>query len=280
MTNPLDMCDTIAFYENTPEVDKKLDVILGQTFGFYVPKVRSLCLAESEHYQFSFAQMRKIVDKLPKNAQIRLKAKVSGNPDLWFSNGNQPIPTSDIDKARSPTAIIPSYIEFSADGVPKIQLYGLGKSIENVILTTKTARIIQAEGLLHEVTHAINWLGRREIYNGQPKSTILQFPDGEKMSALDALKEFGNVMATHSPMSHYSSFYWEPSGNGIKTFHDDPNRDDNDIRAIDEELAETVAAYTLGFTFTSNLERRLDPFVDRPEVKTFVRNYLNAKLVE
>ena len=69
MTNPLDMCDTIAFYENTPEVDKKLDVILGQTFGFYVPKVRSLCLAESEHYQFSFAQMRKIVDKLPKNAQ-------------------------------------------------------------------------------------------------------------------------------------------------------------------------------------------------------------------
>ena len=297
MTNPLDMADTLKFYRENTELIK-LALRLAKSSGsnqdrwtysnFYGRNHR--IFDPGNHASVPNDGIYAIINSLPENA--RWRAMLSGFyflPDLWFEkrDDNLQVPTADVKRAISPTSIIPSHTGgpdsdtyfsnlFPDYAYPegrhnRIRLFGLKKSIEAGILDGLTAEIVHAEGLVHEYVHALNALGIREESN---KNFLLHFPDKTTLSPLEALLKFGELMESSSPISHYSSFFWKPSrGGGMQV------EDGNGLKAIDEELAESGAAYVLGFTFSPELKGNLRPFDDREEIFEFMKQYLGAKLV-
>ncbi len=277
MASPLDMAGTIEFYRSYEPILTALvnAGISGRDSSVDLPNIA--IRDEGGHFLLTRREIYAALHQFPPEAQQRAKTSgIYGKPDLWFAppDGDKIQPTNDPARALSPTAIIPSYTD-NRGGTedPQIHLFGLGRSIESGTIDERIGRIIHAEGLIHEYTHVLNWPGKRSIYNGQPAAPILEMA-GKTISALDALIEFAQLMEGSTPMSHYSSFYWNVQDGNLKA-------KDNDVfLAADEELAETAAAFFLGFSYTPQGDRRLHPFIDRPEIRRFVIDYLQAKIVD
>lgn len=200
-------------------------------------------------------------------AQARHRAHVcrlKGMPPLWFHCDSDWTTrtlktTEDLMQAISPTAIVPSYIDNSR--WPKkswIHLHALPLSIRPGI-----AKIIHAQGFLHEVAHAII---NPSLYGNQQ----LELPCGEVLDGSSFIIErFAVKTEKLEPISHYSSFYRTVDG----TY---PEGKDG-LTAISEELSEAIAAYLLGFVYCSNPIRQLLPFAGRRGVKNLVEQFLYAK---
>ena len=247
--HPLDMKKTIEFYEY---------------HRFEVPKIPEQGASLDKFLSFAF---------FPDNAKERsILKKVTFAPSLWFhkdSTKEKPMPTPNRGEAISKTAIIPSYIsydEWAKTGIPsaEIFMYEIPKDAAN----EKAIRIIQTEGLIHEIAHSLIqpafFLGEDYVLRFRGKNRDI---NGKQLR-----EEFQKMAEKYLPISHYSSFYrgadnkFEGNEARIKT-------------AISEELAESVAACSLGFAYCEDECRALDPFRTRPDVEDFVYDFVNAELV-
>ncbi len=258
----LDMKQTLAWYKNS---------------GIELPPLPSdedfPCPIENEEsVELSSQELGALFSLFPENARKRsILRKVVGQPTTWFhkdSTPEKPTPTTEPTEALSPTAIVPSFIDYSPWGELKVPtadvwLYKLPDNIpENV------KKIILAEGFIHEIGHSIT---TPAIYG---KDYKLKFPDGRIVDGMDAILEFAELAEKHPPISHYASTYRGPEN---KFESDKPDYDA--MTAINEEISETVAAHLLGFSYCGFDARGKDPFADRPEIKKFIDSFLNAELV-
>lgn len=262
-TSGLDMRETLDWYKSSgvemppiPEMD------------FSYP------LENRELIELSERELGGLLALFPENARKRsILRKVVGQPPTWFhkdSTSEQPKPTTNEAEAMSPTAIVPSYIDYTSWGelkVPTADIW-LYKIPQNAA-SEEVRRLVLAEGFVHEVGHSIV---QPALYVGDHS---LKFPDGKTVNDLEAMLHFAELAEQHSPISHYASTYRGPNN---KFESDNPSY--NVKTAISEEMCETIAAYFLGFAYCGDDSRGKNPFSDRPEVRDFVRDFLNAELIK
>ncbi|MEM3074866.1 MAG: hypothetical protein QW727_02915 [Candidatus Pacearchaeota archaeon] len=227
-----------------------------------------------ELIELSKGEMGGLFALFPKNARERsILRRVIGQPPTWFhrdSTSEQPKITTNESDAMSPTAIVPSYIDYTPWRelkVPTADIW-LFKIPQNAA-SKEVRRIVLAEGFVHEIGHSII---QPALYTD---NHILQFPDGKIMDGLEAMLHFAELAEKHPPISHYASTYRGPNNK----FERD-NQKYNVNTAISEEMCETIAAYLLGFAYCKDDSRRKNPFLDRAEVRDFVRDFLNAELIK
>lgn len=235
--------------------------------GIEIPPIQEMDfpypIENQELIELSKEELGGLLALFPANARKRsILRKIVGQPPTWFhqdSTSEQPQPTTNVAEALSPTAIVPSYIDYtpwSELRVPTadIWLYKIPKNAAS----EKVRRLVLAEGFVHEVGHSIV---QPALYIEDYK---VKFPDGRIVNGLEAILHFAELAEQHPPISHYASTYRGSSN--VKT-------------AISEEMCETIAAYLLGFAYCGDDSRGGNPFIDRSEVKDFVRDFLNAKLI-
>ena len=261
-----DMASTIEWYAQD-ECALHKQITEGGDAAIATPDLESL-----EHVSLHSGLVAALLSRFPQAARDRsITRKIVGAPSMWFhrdSTAEEPKPTTDVDEALSPTAIIPSYISYEPwqrTGSPAadIYLYSIpdGEGLSDMVKT-----IILAEGLIHEYAHSI---AVEMSYNTSYK---LKLGD-EVKEGLEVLIEFAGLTESIPAMSHYSSTYRVDGGE----YPEDPTAW---TIAVNEELAEAIAAYLLGFVFCEDEERRKDPFKDRPEVAEFVEKFLNASRID
>ncbi|MBN2459609.1 hypothetical protein JXB28_04965 [Candidatus Woesearchaeota archaeon] len=258
----LDMGPTIEWYKNS-----------GLSISYSTKnKPLPYNVENSQHIGLAEEDLAKLFYLFPKNARKRsILEKIVGQPEAWFhkdSTQENPIPIPNRDEALSPTAIIPSYVDFlkwKQTGVPSanIVLYKLPKDL----VPKDIGKIILSEGFIHELGHTIV----------QPAFYVddytLKMPDGKLVNGLDAMLQFAQLAEQHPPISHYASTH---RGKCNKFESDDPEYKPK--TGISEELCESIAAYYLGFAYCGDDKRSRNPFADRPEIREYVHNFLNAKL--
>ncbi len=130
-------------------------------------------------------------------------------------------------------------------------------------------RVSQAKVLVHELAHTII------TPDLKVKNVDLVLPSGRKVDPLDYLFEFYEVANNYPAILDYSSAYRR---NG---FTEHPEQLE---AAIGEELADTIAAYLLGFTVSPGEDNNppvvtLQPFEGREDVQEFVHDYLHAQRI-
>lgn len=214
-----------------------------------------------------------LLSLFPDNARKRsILRVVVGQPAAWFhqdSTSEQPKITTNPAEALSETAIVPSYIDYTPWNelrVPTADIWLF--KIPQTAVSPKVKKLVLAEGFVHEIGHSIV---QPALY---VRDHTLKFPDGKIVNGLEAMLHFAELAEQHSPISHYASTYRGPNN---KFESDKPNY--NVKTAISEEMCETIAAHLLGFAYCGNDSRGKNPFADRPEVRDFVRGFLNAELV-
>ncbi len=222
-------------------------------------------LQDTPHFHVTSGEVSALLGLFPPQALKRSRlntGSIIGKPGLYFAKGatSEAIKTTpDPVQALSGTAIIPSYTDntrWQQTGAPSsdVWLFELPTSI-----TPAVKRIIHAEGLVHEVGHTI---ATQAFYN---KKYALRLPSGEVVSGLDFMLRFAEAAERYDPVSHYSSFYRKPGEEFTGKL------------PIEEELVETIAARLLGFAYSDNPSRRLDPLADRQELIPMVDDFLNAQ---
>ena len=262
-TSGLDMRETLEWYRSS---------------GIEMPPIPEMDFSHpvenQELIELSEREMGGLFALFPENARKRsILRKVIGQPPTWFhrdSTNEQPKPTTNEAEAMSPTAIVPSYIDYtpwSELKVPTADIW-LYKIPQNAA-SEKVRRLVLAEGFVHEVGHSIV---QPALYAGDHS---LKFPDGKIVNGLETMLHFAELAEQHPPISHYASTY---RGLNNKFESDNPNY--NAKTAISEEMCETIAAYLLGFAYCGDNSRGKNPFSDRPKVRDFVRDFLNAELIK
>lgn len=258
----LDMRGTLDWYESS---------------GVEMPPIPEMDLSHpvenQELIELSKREMGGLFALFPENARNRsILRKVVGQSPTWFhrdSTSEQPKPTTNEAEAMSPTAIVPSYIDYTPWDeleVPTADIW-LYKIPQNVA-SEKVRRLVLAEGFVHEIGHSIV---QPALYVGEHS---LKFPDGKIVNGLEAMLHFAELAEKYPPISHYASTY---RGSNNKFESDNPNYVKT---AISEEMCETIAAHLLGFAYCGDNSRGKNPFADRPEVRDFVRDFLNAELIK
>jgi len=262
-TSGLDMKETLEWYGSSG-----IEMLSMPEMDFSHP------VENKELIELSEREMGGLFALFPENARKRsILRKVVGQSPTWFhrdSTSEQPKPTTNEAEAMSPTAIVPSYIDYIPWGelkVPTADIW-LYKIPQNAA-SEKVRRLVLAEGFVHEIGHSIV---QPALYIGDHS---LKFPDGKIVNGLEAMLHFAELAEQHPPISHYASTYRGPNN---KFESDNPNY--NAKTAISEEMCETIATYLLGFAFCGDNSRGKNPFSDRPEVRDFVRDFLNAELVK
>jgi hypothetical protein len=262
-TSGLDMRETLDWYKNSGVEMPP------------IPKMDFSCPVENkELIELSEREMGALFTLFPENARRRsILRKVVGKSPTWFhrdSTSEQPKPTTNEAEAMSSTAIVPSYIDYTPWGelkVPTADIW-LYKIPQNAA-PEKVRRLVLAEGFVHEIGHSIV---QPTLYVSDHS---LKFPDGKIVNGLEAMLRFAKLAEQHPPISHYASTYRGPNN---KFESDNPNY--NAKTAISEEMCETIAAHFLGFAYCGDNSRGKNPFSDRPEVRDFVRDFLNAELIK
>ena len=262
-TSGLDMRKTLDWYKNS---------------GVEMPSIPEMDFSHpvenQELIELSEREMSGLFALFPENARNRsILRKVVGQPPTWFhkdSTSEQPKPTTNESDAISSTAIIPSYIDYTPWGELKVPTADiLLYKIPQNAASEKVRQLVLAEGFVHEIGHSII----------QPALYVddhsLKFPDGKIVNGLEAMLHFAELAEKYPPISHYASTY---RGHKNKFESDNPNY--NVKTAISEEMCETIAAYLLGFAYCGDNSRGKNPFTDRPEVRDFVRDFLNAELIK
>ncbi len=136
------------------------------------------------------------------------------------------------------------------DSISKTAIVPGKSSGENIYLyemdlDPNLRNIVLAQAFAHEYLHSMN-------YNE------------------DEILNFGELAEKYEPISTYSSFYREKSNEFYGCDLDTVKG------SVEEELAESVAAYLLGFAFGNDDKKNLDPFKDRVEIKEYVKSLLEG----
>ena len=260
----LDMKPTIHWYEaNKYQLLQHLPKPLNEPIPYEIEN--------PDNIQLSKGYLSGLISLFPQNAKERsILRKIVGQPETWFhkdSTQQQQIPTTTIDDALSPTAIIPgfTYPDWSNKEDPKADIW-LYK-ISDTACSPEVRKIILSESFIHEgLGHTLVL----PITHGDEFELTL--PYGKNVVSFDYLMEFVDMAEQHMPISHYASTYRDKDNKF-------PSDADTYLKAIGEELSETISAYLLGFAFGNDEQRSMNPFADRPEIKKFVEDFLNAELV-
>jgi len=263
----LDMKPTIQWYEaNKYQLLQHLPKPLNEPIPYEIENPENIRLSEDD--------LSGLISLFPRNARERsILRKIVGKPETWFSKDStqqQPLSTTSIEDSLSSTAIIPAYTDTSywqSTGDPKCDVW-LYK-ISDAACSSDVSKIILSESFIHEAGHALI----NPAYDPLREQT-LKLPDGRVVNGFDYVFEFATMAENHNPISHYASVY---RGKNNKFESDDPTYDPR--IPVSEELSETIAAFLLGFAFGNDEQRSMDPFADRPEIKKFVEDFLNAELV-
>src|SRR3989344_738960 len=262
-TSGLDMRETLDWYKSS---------------GVEMPPIPEMDFSRpvenQELIELSEREMGGLFALFPKNARKRsILRKVVGQSPTWFhrdSTSEQPKPTTNEAEAMSPTAIVPSYTDYTPWGELKVPTADiLLYKIPQNAASEKVRRLVLAEGFVHEIGHSIV---QPALYVGDHS---LKFPDGKVVNGLEAMLHFAELAEQHPPISHYASTYRGPNN---KFESNNPNY--NAKTAISEEMCETIAAHILGFAYCGDSSRGKNPFSDRPGVIDFVTDFLNAELVK
>ncbi len=295
MSHPLDMKEEIEFYRSVAESAEKnlgeLFVSSGWTEEEFLDRGYRI-VDPGSHIELAKSEIYGVLNAFPEPARRRAALSgIYGLPDAWFCQTEDCslVLTRKMPEAMFPTAIVPAHYgppksdDYFAEMFPKyplpqgensrIRIFGLREARTDGHFDMLTARIIQTQALIHDYMQVINWPGRTDA-NGSSQSLMLQFPDGKRLSVTDALYEFGDLMANNQPISNYSSFYWSPCVNGVG-----PKNGATLLSAIDDEMAESAAAYFLRFTFSPDGEGNTKPFNDRQEILAYLLQYLDAELI-
>jgi hypothetical protein len=258
-----DMRKTLEWYNNS-----EIEIPPSSGMDFSYP------IENQELIELSAREMGDLFALFPENARKRsILRKIVGQPSKWFhrdSTSEHPITTTNESEAISATAVVPSYIDYTPWNELKVPTADIWlNKIPEDSASEKVRSIVLAEGFVHEIAHSIV----------QPALYVvdydLKFPDGEIVNGLDAMLRFTELAEQHPPISHYASTY---RGLNNKFESDNPNY--NVKTAISEEMCETIAAHLLGFAYCGDDLRGKDPFADRPEIKDFIEDFLNAELIK
>lgn len=262
-TSGLDMRETLEWYKSS---GIEMPAISEMNFSHPIENQELIELSEKE--------LGGLLALFPENARKRsILRKVVGKPPTWFhkdSTNEQPKPTIHESEAMSSTAIVPAYIDYTPWGelkVPTADIW-LYKIPQNAAFK-EVRRLVLAWGFVHEVGHSIV---QPALYVGDHS---LKFPDGNIVNGSEAMLHFAELAEQYPPISHYASTYRGPNN---KFESDNPNY--NVKTAISEEMCETIAAYLLDFAYSGDNSRGKHPFADRPEVRDFVKDFLNAELIK
>jgi hypothetical protein len=264
----LDMKKTIEFYRSIPDIARaRLEKLVkgkGESSEDFAQ--RGIYINDPEgHLTLTPSEIYGIINSLPETYRQRISINgIHGQAPLWFKSENLGV-TTDKSEAQTPTSIVPSYISHATpEEAQRIVLFGL-EDIE-----PEVARIIHAEGLIHELAHTANFPGNTGDYNEiLDRGIQVELSKDRTQPLEEVILDFANLMEGSNPISIYSSHYWNNPNGEIQT---------NDlILAISEELSESIAAYLLGFAMTPDPEKRLTPFTDRPKIKRFIKDLLNSK---
>jgi len=213
----------------------------------------------------SEAEIAGLIGLFPQQARDRsILQDIIIMPSTWFhrdSTSDKPIPTQDVREAINTTSIAPSYIDYK-DWLGKIVLFKLPR---RQVRDSDIRKIIASEGLVHEVAHSI---AVEPMYRNEYS---MIFPGNSVVQGEDFVKNFVDSTEPLPPISHYSSLFRYKNG---KFKGKCPS---TIYRSISEELAESITAYLLGFAYSGDNERSLDPFKDRPEVKRLMHDFLHAR---
>lgn len=232
---------------------------------------RDFSLAGREHIQLELGMIKALIDLFPAAARQRsILTRIVGQPAAWFKKGMtsvKPEITNDLDEALSLTAIVPAKTDYAGwkpgNPVCEIWLYG----ISDLVCPSEVQEIVLAQSLVHEFAHSIITPVLYLLdYNLQIGETL--------RNGQDVILQFAELAERLPPISHYASAYREKN-NAFKTVG--PEKDPG--MAINEELAETIAAYLLDLVFCADKKRRMNPLVDRPQIKEFVKDFLAAERI-
>ncbi|PIZ51228.1 hypothetical protein COY27_04355 [Candidatus Woesearchaeota archaeon CG_4_10_14_0_2_um_filter_33_13] len=264
----LDMRKTISWYiqnssDLTASLDQKLQFPIGSDHIGYTIEGR-------EHLHLTDFELFRLMRLFPDSAMQRsVLRSINGKPQLWFKKESTAFDinvTNRFQDAISPTAMVPSFVGYDKVDdqlVADVNIYRMA----GIFVTPTVGKLIHAEGLLHEVAHTII----------QPALSVegykLRLASGEIVDGFDYVMKFAEMVEGLPAISHYAATYRGPDGK----FESSDERY-NPILAVNEELAESIAAKLLGFTFCEETHRRKNPFVERPEAKQFVDDFLEARL--
>ena len=247
----LNMTNTIKFYET---LDQEKIPNFGQCkFPIQVE--------HQEHIPLSIEEMGGIYNSFPENSRDRsYLIKIIGKPKTWFHEdeyikNDKLEPTTDLeDSLFDGMGFIPGYISNENWPNRDIHLYDLLENIAEPI-----RKIITTQALIHEIGHSLF----DQLYHFE--EVKLDYNNEEK-TGWDLFSEFKELTKNLPAISDYSLFY-----------RNTDNGEYSSDTGIKEEFCESLAAYKLGFVYSSDEKRQLDPFYDRPEVEEFIKNFLDAK---
>ncbi len=255
----LDMGETIDWYESSGIEFRQAKE--GLIFPYTIEQKEYIELTEDD--------LSLLIQLFPLTARKRsILKKVVGKPTTWFrrdSTAEKPQETQEVKQALSPTALVPSYIDYQTwrnTGIPSadIWLYRLPKNI-----STMTRRIILAQGFVHEYGHSII---APALYIPNYK---LVLPSGKEVEGLEYILEFAKLAEAHAPISHYAATY-----RGESNCFDNTDPQKAKI-AIGEEMTETIAAHLLGLAFCEEQARRTNPLSDRSDIESHIKEFLAAE---
>jgi hypothetical protein len=268
-TSGLDMVDTLKWYEKIIREGKVREI---RESDFRYP------VENKEFIELSEGELGGLFALFPENAQRRsILRKVVGKPATWFRKGSTSEKlevTENRKEALSPTAIVPSYIDYGPwkkEGKPAADIWLY--QIPQDLVSKEVRKLVLAEGFIHEVAHSIV---QPAIY---VKDYKLKFLDKGIVGGLDAILHFMKLAEEHPAISHYASTYRDKPQDNKFPFKMNENDPRILLTAVSEEMCETIAAYFLGFAYCGDDKRGKDPFEDRPRVKDFIEEFLKAKLV-
>lgn len=260
-----DMQETILWYqENKDDILSRLPKAEAGAPEYLVSGLEQTGLSDSE--------LVALINMFPEAARKRsVLIEIQGKPPRWFhrdSAPNKPVPADRRVDALSSTAIIPSYTDYGKWrelGRPAADIWL--HDIEDV--DPEIRKIILSEGFIHEFAHTII---TPIIYS---ENYCLRLTDGQEIDGKEYLLGFAGLAEKYPPISHYASAY---RGEGGK--FESQKEDYNVWIAINEELAETIAAHLLNFVFYGKGKAGgLEPFRDREDLKRWVEDFLNAEKV-
>ncbi|MDQ2933276.1 MAG: hypothetical protein M3Q80_02755 [bacterium] len=218
--------------------------------------------------QLTAQEITEVLSQFPAGALERsVLERIRGTPTAWFKKGSTATNleiTHRVSDAILPSGIVPAHtgtiLWDDKHRQQEIKLFKLPIELD-------IAKYMLVHGLFHEICHTlINPIW----YNGKRAPYILDMPNIGTIAGKKFLIKFAELASKHSPISHYSAI-----NHPIPC---DPT-DEKFFVAMSEEMCECISAYLLGYMYCDEKDRCWDPFMDRPQIKAMVKDFLEARKV-
>jgi hypothetical protein len=250
-----------------------LSEAMAATYSSSTPAPRDISDAD-RLIVISHDEIERLWGLFPEVARTRaLPTRLQSDGPQWFSNvsGATPELTEQLSEAISPTSFalgVTQYLWDREEGGLRARVV-LYQTPEASGFGSDVQRVSQAKVAAHEFAHTII------TPDLNVKNVELVLPGGRRVDPAEFLFEFYLAAINYPAISDYSSAYRREG------FTEDPGK----LKAtINEELADSIAAYLLGFTVSPEDQDNpptitFRPFEGREDVRTLVHDYLHAQRV-